>query len=195
VSVAGQLGMGFAADTGGEADRSLSQWDTQPETARELVTWAGVRPGDRVLEPSAGKGNVVRALMDAGASVTAIEIDRSRALLCGARAGCFLEYAAVTPFGAFSVVVGNPPYERNLDLGFVLAGLRLAPRVVFVLRLAFLEGKERYARLWSKYQLAGLRVCSERERFEGDVDGTPKSAMAFFDIRHGDPARSIVGWR
>lgn len=201
----GQMGLGFSCDTGGLPNRSLSQWDTRPDTACELVRWAGVRPGDRVLEPSAGKGNVVAALVAAECSVVAVELDRSRANALAQRflgvadphpihCDDFLEFAARVNSECFDVVVGNPPFECGLDLAFVLAGLRLAPRVVFLLRLAFLEGKDRHERLWSRHHLARLRVFSGRERFEGDTEGSPKSAMAFFDIRRGSPEKSIVGW-
>lgn len=204
----GQLGMGFVVDTGGGgADRDLSQWDTRPETARELVRWAGVDSSDTVLEPSAGRGNVVAELVRVRARVIAVEIDGARVELMRRRfAGKadpspihhadFLDFSArmITTGNAFTVVVGNPPYENGLDLEFVLASLMFSPRVVFILRLAFLEGKERHERLWRHHHLAGLRVFSERERFEGDVDGSPKSPMAFFDIRRGSPEKSIVGW-
>ncbi len=202
----GQLGLGFAPEP--RADRDLSQWDTRPETARDLVRWAGVQPGDAVLEPSAGKGNIVAELVRARARVVVAEIDPSRVEILRQRflgspdpspihCADFLDLAAriEQPSPIFDAVVGNPPYEDGLDLEFTLASLRLTTRVVFLLRLAFLEGKERRDRLWRKYRLARLKVLSERESFDGDTDGTPKSPMAYFDIRHGNPQLSLVEWR
>lgn len=44
-------------------------------TVRRIVTAAGVAPGDRVLEVGPGLGSLTLALLDAGAHLTAVEID------------------------------------------------------------------------------------------------------------------------
>jgi predicted RNA methylase len=207
----GQLGFGMP----GAPRRDLSQWDTRPPTARRLVAWeaeararlAAIRQGKgtdtvvdprldglRVLEPSAGKGNLVRALRDAGAEVTAIELDPVRAEALGCQCVDFLEYAAkLGPGDHFDVCVMNPPYEKDQDLAHILAALSVAPVVVVLARLALLEGQARRAALWDQHSLTGLMVLSARESFEGDTDGTPKSAFAFFRLERG-PGRSIIQW-
>lgn len=58
--------------------REIGFFPTPDELAAELVAMAGVKHGDRVLEPSAGTGNIVRAIQDAGGIVTACEWDRDR---------------------------------------------------------------------------------------------------------------------
>ena len=45
-------------------------------TVRRIVRLAGVGPGQRVVEIGAGLGSLTLALVEAGASVTAVEIDR-----------------------------------------------------------------------------------------------------------------------
>jgi 16S rRNA (adenine1518-N6/adenine1519-N6)-dimethyltransferase len=45
-------------------------------TVRRIVRLAGVGPGQRVVEVGAGLGSLTLALAEAGASVTAVEIDR-----------------------------------------------------------------------------------------------------------------------
>jgi 16S rRNA (adenine1518-N6/adenine1519-N6)-dimethyltransferase len=45
-------------------------------TVRRIVRLAGVTPGQRVIEIGAGLGSLTLALAEAGASVTAVEIDR-----------------------------------------------------------------------------------------------------------------------
>ena len=45
-------------------------------TVRRIVRLAGVAPGQRVIEIGAGLGSLTLALAEAGASVTAVEIDR-----------------------------------------------------------------------------------------------------------------------
>jgi 16S rRNA (adenine1518-N6/adenine1519-N6)-dimethyltransferase len=47
-----------------------------PNTARRIVRLAGVEPGDRVVEVGPGAGSLTVALLDAGAHVCAIEVDR-----------------------------------------------------------------------------------------------------------------------
>jgi 16S rRNA (adenine1518-N6/adenine1519-N6)-dimethyltransferase len=47
-----------------------------PNTAERIVRLAGVRPRDRVVEVGPGVGSLTTALLDAGAHVCAIELDR-----------------------------------------------------------------------------------------------------------------------
>src|SRR5690606_29614209 len=45
-------------------------------TVRRIVTIAGVQPGESVLEVGPGLGSLTLGLLDAGAHVTAVEIDK-----------------------------------------------------------------------------------------------------------------------
>jgi hypothetical protein len=66
------------------------------------------------------------------------------------------------------VIMGNPPY--NLAEDFIRASLSLiAPggRVVFLLRLAFLESQKRAA-LWRDHKPARVSVLTARPSFTGD---------------------------
>jgi 16S rRNA (adenine1518-N6/adenine1519-N6)-dimethyltransferase len=57
--------------------RALGQnFLADPNTARRIVRLAGVEAGDRVLEIGPGVGSLTVALAEAGASVTALELDR-----------------------------------------------------------------------------------------------------------------------
>lgn len=57
--------------------RALGQnFVVDPNTVRKVVDLAGVGAGDPVVEIGAGLGSLTLALVDAGAEVTAIEIDR-----------------------------------------------------------------------------------------------------------------------
>jgi 16S rRNA (adenine1518-N6/adenine1519-N6)-dimethyltransferase len=57
--------------------RALGQnFMADPNTCRRIVHLAGVQPGDRVVEIGAGLGSLTLALVEAGAAVTAVEIDR-----------------------------------------------------------------------------------------------------------------------
>jgi 16S rRNA (adenine1518-N6/adenine1519-N6)-dimethyltransferase len=57
--------------------RALGQnFLADPNTARRIVRLAGIQPADRVLEIGPGIGSLTVALIEAGARVTAIELDR-----------------------------------------------------------------------------------------------------------------------
>ena len=45
-------------------------------TVRRIARLAGVGPGDRVVEIGAGLGSLTLALLETGAAVTAVEVDR-----------------------------------------------------------------------------------------------------------------------
>ncbi|MDO5662320.1 MAG: 16S rRNA (adenine(1518)-N(6)/adenine(1519)-N(6))-dimethyltransferase RsmA [Brachybacterium sp.] len=54
---------------------------TDPNTVRSLVERAGISPGDSICEVGPGLGSLTLGLLDAGAGVLAIEIDRAAAEL------------------------------------------------------------------------------------------------------------------
>jgi 16S rRNA (adenine1518-N6/adenine1519-N6)-dimethyltransferase len=57
--------------------RALGQnFVVDPNTVRRIVRVAGVAPGDHVVEVGAGLGSLTLALVEAGAAVTAVELDR-----------------------------------------------------------------------------------------------------------------------
>ena len=57
--------------------RALGQnFVADPNTVRRIARLASVGPGDRVVEIGAGLGSLTLALVEAGAAVTAVEIDR-----------------------------------------------------------------------------------------------------------------------
>jgi 16S rRNA (adenine1518-N6/adenine1519-N6)-dimethyltransferase len=64
-------------DHGLRPSRALGQhFLADPNTARRIAALAGIKPGDRVLEIGPGVGSLTVALVDAGAQVTALELDR-----------------------------------------------------------------------------------------------------------------------
>ncbi len=66
----------LAAQAGIRPTKKLGQnFMIDPSTVRRIVRTAGVRPGDHVLEVGPGLGSLTLALLEAGAQVTAVEID------------------------------------------------------------------------------------------------------------------------
>ena len=110
-------------------------------------------PSGLWIEPSAGDGNVIRAVNQKRGPVTwyAVELQRqyeASLLASGVSPGClhvgsFIQKAKDFRFqrSGVSVVLGNPPYFRALE--FVQAGLKVAPHVVYLMRLGFLASDTR----------------------------------------------------
>ena len=91
---------------------------TPPDLARRVVDLAGVRPGHRVLEPSAGTGRLLQAL-PLGCNVTAVEISPALARQIGARCADFLVLSP-DDLGAFDRIVMNPPFANAQDVRHIL---------------------------------------------------------------------------
>jgi len=83
-----------------------------------LIYEANIEPGQLVLEPSAGKGDIAEAIREAGAHPHCVEHNFSLVqILCAKgfeveQAGDFMEHAPVERFDA---VVMNPPFENGQD--------------------------------------------------------------------------------
>ncbi len=103
---------------------------TPPDLAARVVELADIRPGHTVLEPSAGTGNLVRAIRDAApeAIITAVEINRELALalaqVLGGRAEGFTathaDFLSLNgELGQFDRIVMNPPFERGADIDHI----------------------------------------------------------------------------
>jgi 23S rRNA (adenine-N6)-dimethyltransferase len=109
--------------------------------AAELVREAGIAPGDRVVDIGAGTGVLTSALVDAGASVTALEADPSLASALQRRFEGRTVMVVQTdarrwpwPADAFSVVSNLPFTGSGAILGELLRnpgrGLRQADVIV-----------------------------------------------------------------
>lgn len=93
--------------------KDLGFFPTPVILARELVEMAGVTAGQRVLEPSAGTGRIVSALLDVGALVTAVERDASRRAELERIEGFVvldLDDCMSVADAEFDAVVMNPPF-------------------------------------------------------------------------------------
>ncbi|TNC29530.1 16S rRNA (adenine(1518)-N(6)/adenine(1519)-N(6))-dimethyltransferase RsmA [Amycolatopsis alkalitolerans] len=67
---------GLAAELDVRPTKKLGQnFVHDPNTVRRIVELSGVRPGDAVLEVGPGLGSLTLGLLDAGARVSAVEID------------------------------------------------------------------------------------------------------------------------
>jgi len=95
-----------------------------PAVVARLLEIAQIKPGMRVLEPSAGKGAIAYACATAGAVVDCYELmEANFAALCGdSRLGLVrrADFLEVSNIGlGFDRVVMNPPFAKQADIKHV----------------------------------------------------------------------------
>ena len=95
--------------------RETGFFETPSPTAADLVIWAGVKPGDKAIEPSAGTGCIAKELTLAGADVTVCE--RSRLMLTdlaniGYETFGEEDFLDVDVVEFADVIVMNPPFTK-----------------------------------------------------------------------------------
>ncbi len=182
---------------------NLSQWFTDPELARRAARWAvellsidpvSLQRSGSILEPAAGDGALIQALLDVGINLTsdvlvdAHEIDpyyveRLRKRFDDQKSvyvyqGDFL--TAVRPPFIYDVTFQNPPYENGLDGVFLECAMNFSNGVVAILRSAALQGDDRSKRVWRLRQPGGewvlprLAYLEKRPDFVGAGVVVPK---------------------
>jgi len=172
-------------------DVSKSQWYLDHALADRIVAWALKPFADahqlRVLEPSAGRGSLVRPIIAAGHSVTAIDIDKDNADFLASDwaadsvAVVRANFIAREDWPPFDLACMNPPFEHGQTEQHVLHALKFAPRVVAHVPLTTLEGQERRTGLWAKAYLKRLVIHSSRPKYSGSRSGG-QTAMCTIDV-------------
>lgn len=163
-------------DLFGEPTRDLtkSQLFTPMWLARRMASM--VPRTARVLEPSCGRGNLVKGLLLAGhppANILAIDGDERMATFTRERfegsvptiCADFLKLELV----GFDFALMNPPYEENQHLEHILHALELVPALVALVPADFEFTQERDAKLWATKGVVTHRaILPERVKFTGD---------------------------
>lgn len=166
--------------------RKNDAYYTPDDLAAKLVYLLSARllPGCRVLEPSAGGGAFVRALLpyERVCSIHALDVDPDAPAL--SMPGTNKNYmTSCADFLNLPVrnfphwVIGNPPFEDAEK--HVRHAMRLAKNgVAFLLRLAFLESVKREA-FWGEHPCSDIVVLTKRPCFTGNGK-TDSCAYGFF---------------
>jgi protein-L-isoaspartate O-methyltransferase len=94
---------------------------TPYELVRRMVEMAEIKPGDHVLEPSAGTGRILEAIQAAGGIATAVEINYElvqglRSRFDDVRHADFME----AHFNPFDAIVMNPPFAGAQDVDHIM---------------------------------------------------------------------------
>jgi predicted RNA methylase len=155
--------------------RDLSQWYTPSKLAARVVEWARVHNRDVVCEPSAGRGALVKPLLERGCHVDAWEIDPGNAAALGE-----LAHAELTVYEAdflaspgwdcsfrYDLALMNPPYEGNQDVCFIALAASRSERIVGLFQSRIVHSKGR-AHFWRWHNIDRLAILSERPRFGGE---------------------------
>jgi 16S rRNA (adenine1518-N6/adenine1519-N6)-dimethyltransferase len=143
------------ASGGLRPSRALGQnFVVDPNTVRRIARLAQIGPGDRVVEIGAGLGSLTLALVEQGASVTAVEVDRGIVPLlrsvvepAGVRVvggdALHLDWRELLGDVAPWVLVANLPY--NVATPLVVTLLEQAPAIARMLVMVQLEAGQRLA--------------------------------------------------
>ena len=139
------------------SDRKDDLYETPPEAVRALLAVEKI-PAGAIWEPACGPGAIVRVLKEAGHRVYATDlVDYASPDQDAARIDFLLEQQA--PDFHIGAIITNPPYK--LAGQFVRHALPLCPRVIMLLRLAFLES-DRRSSILDGGQLARVHVFRNR---------------------------------
>ena len=162
---------------------------TPPECTRALLQVESFP--SPISEPACGDGAISRVLIDAGHTVISTDlVDR------GYGEGG-VDFLAEQTLRAGDLVT-NPPYELADD--FALHALALGVRKMALLcRLAWLEGQDRYDRLFSQRKLARVWVFSPRQTLwrgddEAAEDDGGMTAYAWFVFEREHSGAAKLGW-
>ncbi len=118
------------------ADRGNDLYETPPEAVHALLKVETLPP--LLWEPACGRGAIARILRDAGHSVWATDLVDYGYENSESGIDFLMERQTRKDIQA---IVTNPPF-KNTE-GFVARALELAPKVIMLLRLAFMESEKR----------------------------------------------------
>ena len=103
-----------------EHQRRYQSYYTPESLAAELVELAGIRPGMTCLEPSAGYGVILQAVIEAGGTATAVEVDPDAHAEIEEHCDAILaDFLSLKGTASYDRIVMNPPFSRDQDVRHV----------------------------------------------------------------------------
>ena len=110
--------------------KDFDQFDSPPDVVYDVVQQALIKPGMKVLEPSAGLGFLAMGCYHMGAQTFFIEFDQRRYDVLKENpmlhdlVGNSADFLSVAPIKHFDRVVMNPPFSKRQDIKHVLHALK-----------------------------------------------------------------------
>jgi predicted RNA methylase len=95
---------------------------TPPPLAQRMVQLANVNPGEHVLEPSAGKGDIADAIRSAGGKVDVVELSNTLRAVLEAKGHKLVgtDFETFEPTEPYDAIVMNPPWSGGADVRHVM---------------------------------------------------------------------------
>jgi hypothetical protein len=91
-----------------------------PDSLINRMLWfANIHPGDKVLEPSAGKGDIADAIRALGVAPDVVECHYSLRQILEAKGHRLVGDDALSQTGKYDKIVMNPPFENGQDIDHV----------------------------------------------------------------------------
>lgn len=169
---------------------------TPPFAVKKLLN-TGIKLSKNIWEPACGEGHISKVLEENGYVVRSTDIINR-----GFGSECLDFLYEETPFNGD--IVTNPPYIKGIALKFVEHLLHLIPKgnkVVMLLKLTFLEGKERGIFFKENppkniYVFSSRISCAKNGNFKVK-DGSDESgavAYAWFEWVKGFTGKPQINW-
>lgn len=115
--------------------RQAFQFFPTPDAlARRMVEMAEIRPGERCLEPSAGRGNIAKYMP--GCDCIELNPDNRRALVAAGFNVIGEDFMQFNPENKYDVIVMNPPFTKGQDVDHITKAIGLASRRVVAIASA-----------------------------------------------------------
>jgi predicted RNA methylase len=107
------------------AKQQFGYFPTPAPIVQQLLGYARIEPGMRVLEPSAGRGAIALAAANAGAHVDCVEVQEQHAEAITAEhhldvTVIVADFLTTDPQPVYDRVVMNPPFARQDDIRHVM---------------------------------------------------------------------------
>ena len=178
----------------------LERYYTPDDVASAVVGWMKIPSAWTVIEPSIGGGAWARALRASGHVGRIIGVDLDPGVTRETLAGLDVElhtgdWVEVSQALRADLVLGNPPFKPAG--AHILAGLRAAPRLAFLLRGTFTEWTDSRAPMWKTLQPVLEWTIGDRLSFlpgpgsEVELKGSDSVCHSILFFRAGNTRR---GW-
>lgn len=165
-------------------------YPTPCSLAAQMAGELNLRKGHRVLEPSAGNGNLLRAVMNEGIElkdITAIEIDNNLSYMLSNQYPALNvlhdNFLDINPddTGMFDRIIMNPPFKNSQDINHVLHALDFLKvdggLISIVSEGVFFRKSKLYKEFWARIEKCRWLDCQPL------LSGTFKNAGTMVNTR------------
>lgn len=179
-----------------DKDRADNDYYATDPIAIDMLVKTGILVNKNIWENACGEGHLSNRLSELGFIVLNTDlVDRGYADF-----SYVLDFLSDIdlPVGEYDIVT-NPPYKYALE--WVLKSLDCIKEERYVclfLKTTFLEGKKRYAELFTKYPPKHVFVCSQRVKcaMNGNFDkiGSSAASYSWFVWQKGYQGKPQIDW-